>query len=71
MFMAEKIVHEAVWTLIHSFQETNQAITESVVAIQERNRSLAESFLTDGMDLLKANQAAAAKNLISANISCC
>jgi hypothetical protein len=24
--MAEKTVHEAVWTLIQSFQETNQAI---------------------------------------------
>ncbi len=42
--MTEKTVHEAVWTLIQSFQETNQAITESVVASQERNRKLAESF---------------------------
>jgi hypothetical protein len=33
--MAEKTVHEAVWTLIQSFQETNQAITESFVASQE------------------------------------
>ncbi len=33
--MTEKTVHEAVWTLIQSFQETNQAITESVVAFSE------------------------------------
>jgi len=54
--MAEKTVHEAVWTLIQSFQETNQAITESFVASQERNRKLAESFFTDGMGVLKTNQ---------------
>src|SRR5437588_10769628 len=57
--MAEKTVHEALWTLIQSFQETNQMITESFVTSQERSRRLAESFFTDGMEVLKANQAAA------------
>lgn len=59
--MAENTVHESIWTLIKSFQEANQAVTESLVAAQERNRSLAEHFFTDGMEVLKANQAAAQK----------
>jgi len=63
--MAENTVHEAVWTLIKSFQETNQAITESFVASQERTRRLAERFFTDGMEVLKTNQAAA-ENLVAA-----
>ncbi len=63
--MAEKTGYEAVWTLIQSFQETNQAITESFVTSQERSRRLAESFFMDGMEVLKANQAAA-ENLIAA-----
>lgn len=62
--MAEKTVHEAVWTLIQSFQETNQIITESFVASQERSRRLAESFFTDGMEVLKTNQVAA-ENLLA------
>jgi len=62
--MAENTAHEAVWTLIKSFQETNQAITESFVASQERTRRLAERFFTDGMEVLKTNQAAA-ENLLA------
>jgi hypothetical protein len=59
--MAEKTVQEAIWTLIQSSQETNQAITESFVAAQERSRGLVESFFTVGMEVLKANQASAEK----------
>jgi hypothetical protein len=57
--MTENMVHESIWTLIKSFQEANQAVTESLVAAQERNRKLAERFFTDGMEVLKANQEAA------------
>ena len=46
----------------------NQAITESFVASQERNRKLAESFFTDGIEVLKSNQAAA-KDLLAAQES--
>jgi len=59
--MAENTVHESIWTLIKSFQAANQAVTESFVAAQERNRSLAERFFTDGIEVLKANQTAAEK----------
>ena len=61
--MAEKTAHEAIWTLIQSFQETSQTIVESFVVSQERNRNLAQSFFTDGMAVLKANQEAAEKLL--------
>src|SRR6266567_3743263 len=57
--MAENTVHESIWTLIKSFQAANQAVTESFVAAQERNRRLAERFFKDGMEVLKANQEAA------------
>src|SRR5438067_13548130 len=57
--MAENTVHESIWTLIKSFQAANQAVTESFVAAQERNRSLAERFFSDGMENRKANQTAA------------
>jgi len=57
--MSENNVHEAVWTLINIFQETNQAVTGSFAASQERNRKIAESFFTEGMEVLKANQEAA------------
>ena len=63
--MAENTIHEAIWTLIKSFQESNQAVTESIIAAQERNRKLAQSFFTDGIEVLKANQAAA-ENLVAA-----
>ncbi len=62
--LAEKTtVHEAIWKLIQSFQETNQTIAESFVASQERNRNLAQSFFLDGMAVLRANQEAAEKLL--------
>ena len=57
--MAENTVHESIWTLIKSFQEANQAVTESLVTNQERNRKLAERFFKDGMEVLKSNQEAA------------
>jgi len=63
--MAEKMVHEAVWTLIQSFQEANQAITENLLAAQESNRKIAQRFFRDGMQLLKTNQAAA-ESLVAA-----
>ncbi len=57
--MAENKIYEAIWTLIRSFQDASQAVTESVITAQERNRRLAESFFTDGMGVLRANQEAA------------
>ena|SRR5579863_4787758 len=61
--MAEQTLQEAIWTLIQSFQETNQTITESFVVAQELSRSLAEHFFADGIEVLKANQAAAGRLL--------
>jgi hypothetical protein len=61
--MAEKTLQEAIWTLIQSFQETNQTITENFVTAQELSRSLAEHFFTDGIGVLKANQEAAGRLL--------
>jgi hypothetical protein len=51
--MAEKTVQEAIWTLIQSSQETNQAITESFVAAQEGNVKYAQQFFTDGAEILE------------------
>ena len=63
--MADKNISEAAWTLLTSFYEANKAIAEHLVAAQERNRKLAESFFTDGMEVLKANQKAA-EDLVTA-----
>src|SRR6266567_4616100 len=57
--MAEKKANEATWALVKSFQETNQAVVQSIIAAQERNTKFAQSFFSEGMEILKANQAVA------------
>src|SRR6266496_2685753 len=59
--MADKKVNEATWALVTSFQETNQAIVQSIITAQERDMKFAQSFFTEGMDMLKSCQAAAEK----------
>lgn len=55
--MADKQINEVAQTLVKSFQETNQAVMENIIAAQERNMRLAQNFFTEGMEVLKANQA--------------
>src|ERR1700680_4329546 len=57
--MTEKKANEATTALIKSFQETNQAVVQSTIAAQERNTKFAQSFFSEGMDILKSSQAAA------------
>ena len=57
--MADQKVNEATWALVKTFQETNQAIIQSIIAAQERTMKFAQSFFTEGMDILKSCQAAA------------
>src|SRR5260221_11751319 len=57
--MTEKKANEATWALVKSFQETNQAVVKSIIAAQERTTKFAQSFFSEGMEILKANQAAA------------
>jgi len=52
--MAENKVYDATWNLLHSVRETNQAIADSWVTVQERNMKLAQSFFTNWMEILKA-----------------
>ena len=57
--MTEKKANEATWALVKSFQETNQGVVQSCIAAQERNTKFAQSFFSEGMEILKASQAAA------------
>ena len=57
--MADQKTNDAAQALLKSFQETNQVITESIAATQERTTEFAQSFFTKGMDIFQANQAVA------------
>lgn len=56
--MADNKISDAAWTLLTSFHDANEAVVKHMVAAQERNRKIAESFFTEGMEILKANQKA-------------
>jgi hypothetical protein len=51
--MTEKKVNAVPRALIDSFQETNQAISETIVAAQERNIQFAQSTLVNAMEIFK------------------
>lgn len=57
--MVDQKVNEATWALIGSFQETSQDIVQRIVAAQECNTKFAQSFFSEGMDILKSSQALA------------
>ena len=61
--MAEQKAAEAAQTLLKSFQETNQIITERMTATQERNMKFFQSFFAEGMETLKS-QAESARTLM-------
>ena len=57
--MTDQKTNDAPQALLKSFQETNQVITESIAATQERTTEFTQSFLEEGVEVLKANQAVA------------
>ena len=61
--MAENTVNEALWNLTHSIGETNSAVTENVVAAQERNARFAQTTFENGIELLK-NHAEGTRSLM-------
>lgn len=63
--MTDNNVADATQTLMTAFQKANETVAEHLLAAQERNRSLAEAFFTEGMEVLKANQKAG-ENLLAA-----
>jgi hypothetical protein len=63
--MADNKIFDSAWTLLTSFHEANEAVVKHLLAAQEHNRKLAESFFTEGMEVLKANQKAA-EDLVTA-----
>jgi len=48
-------VNDAPWSLSKSVRESNQAITDSVVAAQERNMKFAQSVFENEVELLKSH----------------
>lgn len=56
--MTDNNIADATQTLMTAFQKANEAVAEHLLAAQERARSLAEAFFTEGMEVLKANQQA-------------
>jgi len=53
--MAENKLNEATGNLTRSLRETNQAITESAVAAQERNMAFSQNTFDNGIELLKSH----------------
>jgi hypothetical protein len=51
--MEEKKTNETVLELVKSFQETNQAMTASIVAAQERNMKLVQEVYQRAMEALQ------------------
>jgi hypothetical protein len=45
-------VHEASWDVVNSFNETSQAVANSLVTIQERNLKFAQNLFLSWMELL-------------------
>jgi len=52
--MPENKVNGATRDLVTSFREVNQAVAESIGAIQEHNLKYAQGFLINGMEVLKS-----------------
>ncbi|HJT57377.1 MAG TPA: hypothetical protein VJ761_12830 [Ktedonobacteraceae bacterium] len=61
--MPTKEINEATANLTKSWQETNKAIVDSVVAAQERNMRFFQSVFESGVEVLK-NQAEEARTVI-------
>ncbi len=65
--MADNKISDSAWTLLTSFHEANEAVVKhmaeaqerNLVAAQERSVQYTQRFFTEGMEVLKANQAAA------------
>lgn len=53
--MVDNKIQEANWKLINSLQETNEAVADSAVAIQQRNITFAQNVLEDGIKVLKSH----------------
>lgn len=61
--MTSKEINEATVNLTKSWQETNKAIADSLVAAQERNLRFAQSVFESGVEVLK-NQAEDARTIM-------
>ena len=53
--MPENKINEAAWDLTTSLRETNRAITDGLVAAQERNTRFSQSVFENGIELLKSH----------------
>lgn len=51
--MADNQLNEVTWDLVNSFRDTNQAVANSLVAIQELNMKFAQSLFLNGMEVYK------------------
>ena len=61
--MPENKVNGGTWDPVASFREVNQAVAESIVAVQEHNLKYAQGFLINEMEVLK-NQVESTQTLI-------
>ena len=51
--MADTRIQEASWDLINSLRETNQAVANSFVAMQDLNLQFAQSVFLNGVEVLE------------------
>jgi hypothetical protein len=51
--MADNQLNEVTWDLVSSFRDTNQAVANNIVAVQELNMKFAQSLFLNGMEVYK------------------
>jgi hypothetical protein len=61
--MADNRINEASWNLVNSLRDTNQAVANSVVAVQDRYMKFTQSMFLNGSEVLE-NQTESARNLM-------
>ncbi len=61
--MAEDQLNEITWNLVNSFQDASRAVSDNMIAAQERNLKFAQSMFVNGMEVLR-NQTESTRSLI-------
>jgi len=53
--VAQNSVNETALGMLRSLRESNQAVTDSVPALQEHNIKFAQNVFTNGLEVLKSH----------------
>jgi hypothetical protein len=54
-------VHDATWDMVSSMRDTNQAVADTWVSMQDRNMRLVQSFSENSMGIVSSNTESASR----------